>query len=184
MADGNALALALGAVVAAGASWLVLKPLVLGEAAIDRALAPIADDPSIIRPPDPASAVEALREIEFDRATGKLSDGDYQALKATYTREALAELRARDGALAAAGVGAAGGAGGAGDDAVERALQAYRARAPRCPEHGPRAQADARFCTECGRYLLGRCPRCGAACEREGQRFCTDCGTVLAAVPG
>ncbi len=40
------------------------------------------------------SAIDALREIEFDRATGKLSDDDYAALKAEYTRTALVELRA------------------------------------------------------------------------------------------
>ena len=46
----------------------------------------------------PESAIDALREIEFDRATGKLSDDDYAALKAEYTRTALVELRARDSA--------------------------------------------------------------------------------------
>ena len=43
----------------------------------------------------PESAIDALREIEFDRATGKLSDDDYAALKAQYTRTALVELRAQ-----------------------------------------------------------------------------------------
>ena len=38
-------------------------------------------------------ALAALREIEFDRATGKLSDEDYEELKAKYTVEALAVLR-------------------------------------------------------------------------------------------
>lgn len=38
-------------------------------------------------------AVEALREIEFDRETGKLSESDYDALRAGYTRRALEELR-------------------------------------------------------------------------------------------
>jgi hypothetical protein len=42
----------------------------------------------------PASlAVGALKEIEFDRATGKLSDGDYQLLHDKYTALALAALR-------------------------------------------------------------------------------------------
>src|SRR5215470_2422959 len=38
-------------------------------------------------------ALSALREIEFDKATGKLSEEDYAALKAKYTAEALAVLR-------------------------------------------------------------------------------------------
>jgi hypothetical protein len=44
----------------------------------------------------PDYAVEALRELEFDRATGKISDTDYSALKATYTRKALKVMRAGD----------------------------------------------------------------------------------------
>ena len=43
----------------------------------------------------PETAIDALREIEFDRATGKLSDDDYSALKTEYTRTALVEMRSR-----------------------------------------------------------------------------------------
>ena len=45
----------------------------------------------------------ALREIEFDRATGKLSDADYDFLKARYTARALDALR-QDDASPAGGV--------------------------------------------------------------------------------
>lgn len=38
-------------------------------------------------------AVDALREIEFDKETGKLSEGDYDSLRVSYTERALAELR-------------------------------------------------------------------------------------------
>ena len=41
-----------------------------------------------------SSAVEALRELEFDRQTGKLSDSDYDALKARYTAQAVTAMRA------------------------------------------------------------------------------------------
>jgi hypothetical protein len=39
-------------------------------------------------------ALLALKEIEFDRATGKLSDADYEELKARYTARALLLLDA------------------------------------------------------------------------------------------
>lgn len=39
-------------------------------------------------------AVEALRDLEFDRQTGKISDDDYDSLKARYTTQALAAMRA------------------------------------------------------------------------------------------
>lgn len=177
----GALALGLGTVLALGAAAVVLRPL-LGESV---GAPPPPPAPSRTAPAE-ASAVEALREIEFDRATGKLSDVDYAALRATYTREALAELRAQDAAAVATLPAAA-------DDAVETALRDFRARSAgaagaagtagtaRCPVHGARPEADARFCSECGRYLAARCPGCGAPCDGEGQRFCGDCGTALAA---
>ena len=49
-----------------------------------------------VEPPDAeleetprGQALLALKEIEFDRATGKLSDADYEELKARYTARAL-----------------------------------------------------------------------------------------------
>lgn len=172
----GALALGLGTALALGAAAVVLLPLV-------REAEPDEPDARAVGParPDQASAVEALREIEFDRATGKLSDADYAALKASYTREALAELRARDAALASAPVATGPAADAPGEDAVEAALRAYRTQAPRCAVHGARPEGDARFCSECGGFLRRACPRCGAACEGEGQRFCGECGSALAA---
>ena len=41
-------------------------------------------------------AIEALRDLEFDRETGKVSDADYAALKARYTEQAIAVMRAGD----------------------------------------------------------------------------------------
>jgi hypothetical protein len=166
----GALALGLGTVLALGAAAVVLRPL-LG----DTVIAPPTPQGATPKAGREASAIEALREIEFDRATGKLSDVDYAALRTTYTREALAELRAQDAAASIATIPAAD------DDAVEAALRDFRARAPRCPEHGTRPQGDARFCSDCGRFLGGRCPGCGASADAPGQRFCGDCGTALAA---
>lgn len=63
-------------------------------------------------------AVDALREIEFDKETGKLSESDYDALRVSYTQRALDELRSKD--------------------------------LPVCAVCGPRHEADARFCSNCG----------------------------------
>ena len=97
-----------------------------------------------------AVALRALREIEFDRATGKLSDADYDSLKGKYTAEALAALRAEE-ARAAASVATPARPG----SPISR---------PVCPTHGLRPEPDAVFCSECGRRLgtaPAYCARCG-----------------------
>src|SRR5262245_12272089 len=117
--------------------------------------------------------VAALREIEFDRATGKLSDADYAQLKAQYTRQALATMRQSPEGGPELPVGA--------DDEVEAAIRAYRAQRPTCAACGPRPEADASFCSNCGRFLPGACEHCGRHVEETGARFCAACGHRLAA---
>ena len=46
-------------------------------------------------------AIDALRELEFDRQTGKISDADYETLKARYTEQAVAVMRAGDARVCA-----------------------------------------------------------------------------------
>jgi hypothetical protein len=130
--------------------------------------------------PVPGSAVEALREIEFDRATGKLSEDDYDGMKARYMAQALVELRAED----AAKRGVAGGGGSVAAvpaDLAEQLVQKYRPGTTLCPTHGLRPEADALFCSECGAYLPGSCERCGTKVTAAGAHFCPGCGHALAA---
>jgi hypothetical protein len=121
--------------------WLVLAPL--------GATRPPADPDEILEPDEPeetprGAALAALKEIEFDRATDKLADADYTELKARYTAEAVAAMRAEEAQRRV--------------DDVE-AMIAARARALRdggpfaCAACGPRPEADAVFCSSCGRPL-------------------------------
>jgi Double zinc ribbon len=113
-----------------------------------------------------ASAVDALREIEFDRQTGKLSDDDYAALRTTYTERALSEMRfAADRARAPVT---------ARSDASQRPPLT-------CPVCGPRPESDAQYCSACARYLAGVCASCGAVVTESAARFCSGCGHQLAA---
>jgi len=130
--------------VAVAALWLVLQPL----------LQPTSARMLPVEPLDPEEtpkgvALAALKEIEFDRETGKLSDADYDLLKAKYTAAALEVLRSEQ-------------AGPASDDL--EALIAARVRSlrsasatkssntgsPGCPTCGPRPEGDAVFCSNCG----------------------------------
>ena len=124
--------------------------------------------------PVPGSAIEALREIEFDRATGKLSDDDYDGMKQRYTVQALVELREQDALGSRAAVAAPA-------DVAERLVKKYRPGSTLCTTHGLRPEPDALFCSECGAFLPGRCDQCGASVTAAGAHFCTGCGHVLAA---
>lgn len=111
--------MALGTVLALLALAFVLYPLFRE---------PLLGPPARIRPATGtgetmATAVDALREIEFDHATGKLSERDYAELRTAYTARAVQAMR----------VG----------DAASRA----------CTTCGPRPEPDAVFCSECGRAL-------------------------------
>ena len=166
-------ALLLGTLLAVAALAFVLYPLFFSAATS----APSIPDP---RSPIPGSsdrdlAVAALREIEFDRATGKLSEGDYAQLKTRYTERALAAMR-REERAASSGTAAA-----VGDDDIERAISAYRARLAACPTCGPRPEPDATYCSDCGRYLPGTCAHCGATITEPAAHFCSTCGDRLAA---
>jgi Double zinc ribbon len=121
-----------------------------------------------------AVALRALKEIEFDRATGKLSDADYETLKARYTSEALAALRSEAGTRDE-------GRGTSLAPAVPRPSSPVPR--PACPTHGPRPESDAQFCSECGSRLAsapGYCARCGTSLERDA-RYCHSCGARVAA---
>lgn len=137
----------------------VLAPLVRGAGYSGTAIpAPPAEE---------ASAIEALREIEFDQATGKLSPEDYATLRATYAPLALAELEAREA--------------GTVNDAAEQLIARMKSRELACAQCGPRPEGDAVFCSDCGRYLSSACLRCDAATEDPQSRFCGECGSSLAA---
>jgi len=159
------LALAIGTLLAVGALAFVLYPLFAGVAMATFKAPPTAAQSAGFAEQE---AVVALREIEFDRVTGKLSDSDYGELKARYTEQALAAMRGSE-------------AGPAGEDAVEAAVRAFRGQLKECGNCGPRPEPDAVFCSNCGLYLAGSCGFCGSAVTEAGSSFCTSCGRQLAA---
>ena len=109
--------------------WVVFEPL-LGS-----------PRPGLMIPePDAAEetrrgiALIALKEIEFDRETGKLSDDDYEMLKERYSAEALNALAEEE-------------------RAAPSAVLAAVSAAVICPRCGPRSEGDALFCSSCGMAL-------------------------------
>ena len=160
-------ALVLGALLAVGALAVVLYPIFYGvPSAPTSAPAP--------RQSAREAAVAALREIEFDRATGKLSDDDYSELKSRYTNEAVLAMRRE-------GTPSAGPGERPTDDELEAAVLTYRRQSHTCTTCGPRPESDAAYCSNCGRYLHDRCADCGAPVVALDARYCLNCGNRLAA---
>src|SRR5204863_7581774 len=150
------LELILGILLAAGATYFVLRPILRPplESAGSEPAGDEGEDPADDMSPQTV-ALRALKEIEFDRATGKLSDTDYEQLKAKYTAEALAAMRGEEGR-------------GTRDGVTRRVPTPPPSPVPRpsCPEHGTPPEVDAVFCPQCGRRLgqaPGYCARCGSA---------------------
>jgi ribosomal protein L40E len=84
-------ALLVGTALAVASLVFVLYPLIRSDRFVARGTSRSR--------PRASPAVDSLRELEFDRETGKISDDDYAPLKARYTEQALAVMRAGDVAI-------------------------------------------------------------------------------------
>lgn len=166
--NGEMLPLVLGTLLAVGALAFVLYPLFFDvpRRVVRRRTAPTDESVS--------SAIRALREIEFDRATGKLSDADYAELRVDYGNRAVSEMRASSARPVASGAPA---------DPVEARVRAMRESHRECKTCGMRPERDAVYCSTCGSYLDERCGSCGREVVESGAGFCSHCGAGLGAVP-
>lgn len=160
--NADTLALAAGTILGVGALAFVLYPLFFADEGAAQA------PESRARPTTEDSAIVALREIEFDRATGKLSEADYTELRAQYSGRALSELRAKQAPPVGEPL-----------DPIEARVRAYRMTHKDCPTCGLRPEPDARYCSTCGTFLDRVCPSCTAPVTESGATFCSACGASL-----
>lgn len=84
------------------------------------------------------AALTAIKELEFDYATGKIADDDYQTLRARYEAKAVNALAAAEASPPADP-----------DAALEAEIRAARGRRF-CPTCGSALPKGARFCPACG----------------------------------
>ncbi len=172
------LELVTGIVVAIVTLLVVLQPLLRPDIRVADFRSPqYEDDFSDIEESESPKiqALLALREIEFDRATGKLSDADYASLKQKYAESAVSAIREeREVDQQTAHIENE-------DDAAEAMIA--RARSTRlsvCPTCDHKLEVGSIFCSNCGRSLvvddsLPRCWVCGADLSLGG-KFCGECG--------
>ena len=97
------------------------------------------------------STYSALKELEFDFKTGKLSEGDFNELDARYRGDAHDILEAIDFV----------------EKGTQPAATRRRAAGPRPQPQMAAAVLEPGECGECGRL------------NAEGSRFCAGCGTTL-----
>lgn len=148
-----------GALLAAGVALFILEPVFSGR----RATLYGGDDDFDEGAARRRVALTALRDLEYDRATGKLDEEDYGALKLELSREALMHL----------GPGRDSGEGVETEAVrVARQLEDEIAQIRRAIREGMQcASCDhvnsigARYCGRCGKRLASRSSPAGTSTD-------------------
>ena len=140
----------------------------------------------------------AIRELDFDHETGKVSDDEHARQRAELVRDGVAVLTRLDqleaaqaagdpleAAIAALRHADEAQAEVAQDAALEAAISGLRGTTAvngnhTCPECGTPAARDDRFCGNCGAVLEASCAECGTP-HQPGDLFCAHCGATLEA---
>lgn len=110
------------------------------------------------------AVLTALRDLDFDYKTGKVSEEDYQPLRAQLLVEAAKsiEIQEQD------------------DEQLEALIQARRKTThQRCEHCGAAITEGQKFCSRCGLSVAAQpCPSCGKKLQK-GDVFCSSCGTKI-----
>lgn len=139
---------------------------------------------------------EAIRDADFDRETGKLTEEDHRLMRERLTAEGVKALQELDRLMQSdvreeleeeierevVALRGSRSAEAVEKKAVDRGVREPIAtrdvRSVTCHACGSRVRADARFCTHCGASLALTCLECGASVEADDQ-FCGSCGAKL-----
>lgn len=115
----------------------------------------------------------ALRDLEFDHSTGKVSEEDYLSLRAKLLTQIAAALETRaenNDRL---------------DAQLEEKILARRKNklaARTCDQCGDALEASDHFCRSCGAPVDTSCSNCGCKIKAS-DHFCSACGAPLSAQP-
>jgi NADH pyrophosphatase NudC (nudix superfamily) len=182
---------------------IVLALLVVGFVAYPLLREQTGDEESLDLPEDledlyrrKESAYSALKELEFDYKTGKLSEGDFRELEARYRAEALELLAAIDEAEKARTTAGRrkGGAAVRAEASAPAPVESADLEPYECAACGRMNIEGARFCAGCGgplevdddiveeepELVVGEnvCAECGSEVSPD-HRFCGSCGAEV-----
>lgn len=138
-----------GLLLGAGVLLFVLEPVFSGKSAPMYDGDDVFDEGAARR----RVALTALRDLEYDRATGKLDEDDYGQLRTELSREALEHL----------GDEGVEGDGGRGPDRTSKELEEEIAELRRAIREGMQCAA----CEHLNRLGAQFCGRCGERLERK-----------------
>lgn len=152
-------AVATGGLVAAGV-FRSLVPLVESEAVEQPEMVAGRTRAALER--EKMLVLRSIKEVEFDRAMGKISDEDFREMAGRLRTRAASLIRQLDG--------------GGYRQIIERDVAALRGGKPRPASHGPAAAP-----ATAEDAAAGTCAACGVANDADA-RFCKSCGTRLGGV--
>ena len=112
------------------------------------------------------AVMSALRDLDFDFGTGKVSEEDYVSLRAQLVTEAAEHIQSEESIE---------------DEQIETMISARKAslsKGQECSNCGTAVEAESRFCSQCGTSMENNCPSCGKAVQA-ADIFCTACGMNL-----
>jgi Double zinc ribbon len=118
------------------------------------------------RPEDGKAVLYALRDLDFDYQTDKITESDYGTLRSKLLAEAAVSLEAADDSRQTT------------EAQLERAVLSHRKNAGTkgsCPECGSRVEGAHHFCSHCGTSLPETCQSCGSSIK-DHDSFCPACG--------
>lgn len=114
------------------------------------------------------SVLSALRDLDFDFKTGKVSEEDYTPLRSKLMVEAAQFIEQEKEE----------------EEKLEALIQTRRItqhKVVHCDHCGALIEAGQNFCTKCGSAVNKEiCPSCGKK-NRAGDQFCSSCGSRLEA---
>lgn len=115
------------------------------------------------------AVLSALRDLDFDFKTAKVSEEDYTPLRAQLMAEAAQYIEQETEE----------------EKKLEALIQARRTHQKQtfsCEQCGALMEAGQKFCSKCGAAVKKEsCPSCGQKIQ-SGDQFCPSCGTKLGVV--